>query len=367
MLASTCRASRPILSQLNRSLQVSSTRLALPPRHFPVRLFSQSVTRLAEPLPPRGDYKKLTHVDIAAFASFLSSPSSIVTTIPSPDGVWTAATKDDLVAYNNDWMDKYFGHSSVLLKPKTTEEVSKIMKYCHDQRIAVVPQGGNTGLVGGGVPVYDEVILSTEGMKAIRHFDEVSGAFSLRFWPKFLCLCSHLLAGILTSDGGAILEVLSNYLHPKGFMMPLDLGAKGSCHIAGNVSTNAGGLRLLRYGSLHGTVLGLEVVLADEKGTVLSVGMPGGIGGALRKDNTGATFGIPSPRLLADLLLFFAGYDLKQLFIGAEGTLGVVTGVSIMTPRLPSVRIMLQTAVPWPKLTVFFTGGECGCSERPRL
>lgn len=70
-------------------------------------------------------------------------------------------------------------------------------------------------------------------------------------------------------------------------MMPLDLGAKGSCHIAGNVSTNAGGLRLLRYGSLHGTVLGIEVVLADEKGTVLSVGMPGGRGGALRKDNTG--------------------------------------------------------------------------------
>lgn len=123
--------------------------------------------------------------------------------------------------------------------------------------------------------------------------------------------------GILACDGGAILESLSNYLHPKGYMMPLDLGAKGSCHIAGNVSTNAGGLRLLRYGSLHGTVLGLEVVLPDEKGTILSVGMPGGKGGSLRKDNT--------------------GYDLKQLFIGAEGTLGVVTGVSILTPRRSSV------------------------------
>lgn len=94
--------------------------------------------------------------------------------------------------------------------------------------------------------------------------------------------------GILTADGGAILESLSTYLAPKGYMMPLDLGAKGSCHIAGNLATNAGGLRLLRYGSLHGTVLGLEVVLPDEKGTVLSVGMPGGRGGALRKDNTGA-------------------------------------------------------------------------------
>lgn len=100
--------------------------------------------------------------------------------------------------------------------------------------------------------------------------------------------------------------------------MPLDLGAKGSCHIAGNLSTNAGGLRLLRYGSLHGTVLGIEAVLADGKGTVMSVGMPGGRAGALRKDNT--------------------GYDLKQLFIGAEGTLGIITGVSILTPRLPTVR-----------------------------
>ena len=90
--------------------------------------------------------------------------------------------------------------------------------------------------------------------------------------------------------------------------MPLDLGAKGSCHIGGNIATNAGGLRLVRYGSLHGTVLGLEVVLPDESGTVLRSGM-----GGLRKDNT--------------------GYDLKQLFIGAEGTLGLITGVSIMTAK----------------------------------
>jgi FAD/FMN-containing dehydrogenase len=204
-------------------------------------------------------------------------------------------------------MDKYFGNSPILLKPKTTKEVSEILKYCYEKRIAVVPQGGNTGLVGGGVPVYDELILSTESMNGIREFDEVSG--------------------ILTADGGAILESLSNYLHPKGYMMPLDLGAKGSCHIAGNISTNAGGLRLLRYGSLHGTVLGLEVVLPDKEGTILSMNMPGdGKAGALRKDNT--------------------GYDLKQLFIGAEGTLGVVTGVSIMTPRLPSAINVAVLSVP---------------------
>jgi FAD/FMN-containing dehydrogenase len=92
--------------------------------------------------------------------------------------------------------------------------------------------------------------------------------------------------------------------------MPIDLGAKGSCHIGGNVATNAGGLRLLRYGSLHGTVLGLEVVMPD--GTIIDQLT------TLRKDNT--------------------GYDLKQLFIGAEGTFGVITGVSILTPPMPQVR-----------------------------
>ncbi|KAJ3338785.1 hypothetical protein HDU91_001125, partial [Kappamyces sp. JEL0680] len=107
---------------------------------------------------------------------------------------------------------------------------------------------------------------------------------------------------------GCILEVLDGWLKERGFMMPLDLGAKGSCHIGGNVATNAGGVRLLRYGSLHGSVLSLEVVLAD--GTIMEVGKP------LRKDNT--------------------GYDLKQLFIGSEGTLGMITGVSILTPPKPT-------------------------------
>ncbi|GAA5843005.1 hypothetical protein JCM3766R1_001659 [Sporobolomyces carnicolor] len=270
--------------------------------------FSTSTQRAAEPIPPRrSEYKKLDAQDVAYFRSILASPSAVVTTIESPSNEWQAASVEDLVAYNSDWMDKYHGNSPLLLKPRSTDEVSKIMKYCYEQSIAVVPQGGNTGLVGGGVPVYDELILSTEGMNSIREFDEVSG--------------------ILTADGGAILESLSNFLHPKGYMMPLDLGAKGSCHIAGNISTNAGGLRLLRYGSLHGTVLGIEAVLPDANGTVLSLNMPGdGKAGALRKDNT--------------------GYDLKQLFIGAEGTLGIVTGVSIMTPRLPSAVNVAVLSVP---------------------
>lgn len=106
--------------------------------------------------------------------------------------------------------------------------------------MAVVPQGGNTGVSGGGIPVFDEIIINSSKMNKIRHFDDVSG--------------------VAVVDCGVILENLSQFLEKKGHIVPLDLGAKGSCHIGGNVSTNAGGLRFMRYGSLHGNVLGLEVV-----------------------------------------------------------------------------------------------------------
>lgn len=124
------------------------------------------------------------------------------------------------------------------------------------------PQGGNTGLVGGSVPVYDEIILSTALMNNIRSFDGVSGI--ARASPRRRSVRPSPFppppAGILTCQAGCVLEELSLYLEERDHVMPLDLGAKGSCHIGGNVATNAGGLRLLRYGSLHGTVLGLEVV-----------------------------------------------------------------------------------------------------------
>lgn len=175
-----------------------------------------------------------------------------------------------------------------MIKPRSTTEVSHVLRYCNQHNLAIVPQGGNTGLVGGGVPVYDEVVLNLSLMNRVRSFDPV--------------------AGTLVADAGCVLQALDDHVAQQGYMMPLDLGAKGSCQLGGNVSTNAGGLRVLRYGNLHGSVLGLEVVLAD--GTVLD-----GLS-TLRKDNT--------------------GYDLKQLFIGAEGTLGIVTGVSIVTPQRPS-------------------------------
>ncbi|KAA8547437.1 hypothetical protein F0562_003699 [Nyssa sinensis] len=200
--------------------------------------------------------------------------------------------EERLLTANTDWMGKYKGSSKLLLQPRSTEEVSQILKYCNSRCLAVVPQGGNTGLVGGSVPVFDEVIINLGSMNNIISFDKVSG--------------------ILVCEAGCILENLVSFLDNEGFIMPLDLGAKGSCQIGGNVSTNAGGLRLVRYGSLHGNVLGLEAVLAN--GTMLD------ILGTLRKDNT--------------------GYDLKHLFIGSEGSLGIVTKVSILTPpKLSSVNL----------------------------
>ncbi|XP_019177482.1 PREDICTED: D-2-hydroxyglutarate dehydrogenase, mitochondrial isoform X2 [Ipomoea nil] len=200
--------------------------------------------------------------------------------------------EDTLNAVNMDWMRKYKGASKLMLQPRSTEEVSQILKHCNSRCLAVVPQGGNTGLVGGSVPVFDEVIINLGSMNKIISFDKVSG--------------------ILVCEAGCILENLISFLDNQRFIMPLDLGAKGSCQIGGNVSTNAGGLRLLRYGSLHGNVLGVEAVLAN--GTVLDML------GTLRKDNT--------------------GYDLKHLFIGSEGSLGIITKVSILTPpKLSSVNL----------------------------
>ena len=182
-------------------------------------------------------------------------------------------------------MRKYRGHTSLVLKPSSTDEVSKILKYCNDNLLAVVPQGGNSGLVGGSVPVFDEIVINTSRMNNIRSFDETSG--------------------ILVVEAGCILEIVDQFLSERNHIFPLDLGAKGSCQIGGNVATNAGGLRLLRYGSLHGNVLGIEAVLPD--GTIMDDLSK------LRKNNT--------------------GYDLKQLFIGGEGTIGVITGISILCPQ----------------------------------
>lgn len=220
-------------------------------------------------------YSKLTDADIAFFRSILAE-----------NDVITDASA--LEQYNVDWMKKYEGKSKLALRPRSTQQVSQILKHCNERKLPIVPQGGNTGLVGGSVAVHDEVVLSLSGMDKILAFDEFSGT--------------------VTCQAGAVLQAVQEKAESFGYTFPLDLGAKGSCQIGGNVATNAGGLRYLRYGSLHGTVLGIEAVLAD--GTIVDNL------NTLKKDNT--------------------GYDVKQLFIGSEGTLGVVTGVAIALPKLPN-------------------------------
>ncbi|KAK8144653.1 hypothetical protein G3M48_005503 [Beauveria asiatica] len=230
-------------------------------------------------------FTPLTEEHVAYFRELLGGESAII------DGVSKDA-QDDILMFNEDWMHKYRGQARLVVKPKSTEQVSKILKYCNDNLLAVVPQGGNTGLVGGSVPVFDEVVISMARMNEIESFDQVSGSLVL--------------------GAGCVLEVADQYLAERGYIFPLDLGAKGSCHVGGNVATNAGGLRLLRYGSLHGSVLGMEAVLPD--GTIMDDLC------TLRKNNT--------------------GYDLKQLFIGAEGTIGIITKLCIQCPqRSPAVNV----------------------------
>ncbi|KAK3279205.1 D-2-hydroxyglutarate dehydrogenase, mitochondrial [Cymbomonas tetramitiformis] len=184
-------------------------------------------SRTAGTVPIRDErFSQLTEADISFFRNTLGDTGLIT-------------DESSLEAYNHDWMGKYTGTSKLALRPKTTEQVSEILAYCNERMLAVVPQGGNTGLVGGSIPIFDEVILSTSAMNQIESVDEVGGT--------------------VVCQSGAVLESISNHVAEYGFTVPLDLGAKGSCQIGGNVSTNAGGLRLLRYGSLHGTVLGLEV------------------------------------------------------------------------------------------------------------
>ncbi|WWD20000.1 hypothetical protein CI109_104473 [Kwoniella shandongensis] len=297
MPASRVLARAAIRALPRRALTPSVARAAAVPRASASA--SVSATQLGtsvrhgSTLPPRhSEFTKPTAEHIKDLRAILSAPTSLLSTL---DGT---ATEDELASFNDDWMNKYHGKGPIVVKPRTTEEVSKVMKYCYEKGLAIVPQGGNTGLVGGSNPVHDEIILNLTNLNQIRSFDPVSG--------------------VLVADAGVILEAADHHLAEKGFIFPLDLGAKGSCHIGGNVATNAGGLRLLRYGSLHGSVLGLEVVLPD--GTIWE-----GLS-KLRKDNT--------------------GFDIKQLFIGSEGTIGIITAISILCPRRPSAMNVAVFSLP---------------------
>jgi len=184
-----------------------------------------------------------------------------------------------MISFVKDWRGQFQGKSPLILKPLNSQMVSEILTLCNKSHIGVVPQGGNTGLVGGCVPSKSglEVVISLERMNKIIDIDPLNYTMTL--------------------EAGCILSEVQNAAKDVGRMFPLSLAAEGSCQIGGNLSTNAGGTAVLRYGNAKELVLGLEVVFPD--GTIMS-GLR-----RLRKDNT--------------------GYDLKQLFLGAEGTLGIIT------------------------------------------
>ena len=179
--------------------------------------------------------------------------------------------------YNVDWMNKFHGKAQTILLPSNTKDVSNILKTCNSNNIPIHIQGGNTGLVGGAVASNAEVLMSMEKLNKIKNF------------------CSK--RGVIHCQSGCILQVLDEHVNEKGWIMPLDLGAKGSCQIGGNIATNAGGIRFYKYGSLHQNVLGMKVVLPN--GDIYNDTQ------GFYKNNT--------------------GYHIKNLMIGSEGTLGVVT------------------------------------------
>ena len=189
--------------------------------------------------------------------------------------------------YHADWSGADPCVPAALLKPKTTDELSKIMALCHEHSQPVVVQGGLTGLAGGATPLTGEFAISLERMNGIEELDATA-------------MTATVLAG-------TPLQVLQEAADEQDLFMPLDLGARGSCSIGGNVATNAGGTEVIRYGMTRSLVLGLEAVLAD--GTVIS---------AMNK-----------------MVKNNSGYDLKHLFIGSEGTLGIVTKVVVqLQPKL---------------------------------
>ena len=200
---------------------------------------------------------------------------------------------DEMANHLTDWRGRFTGRALAVIKPANTAEVASIVKLCAQSRIPIVPQGGNTGLVVGSVPDAsgNAIVLSLSRMRQIRAIDTLNDT--------------------LTAEAGCLLQQVQEVADQAGRLFPLSLASEGSCTIGGNLSTNAGGTAVLRYGSMRDLTLGLEVVTAS--GDIWD-GLRG-----LRKDNT--------------------GYDLRDLFIGAEGTLGIITAAVLKLYAQPAARL----------------------------
>ncbi|TWB85305.1 FAD/FMN-containing dehydrogenase, partial [Bradyrhizobium macuxiense] len=217
------------------------------------------------------------------------------------------------------WRDNWEGRVPLVVMPANTEQLSAVVSICARTNTPIVPQGGNTGLTGASQPHGNdsEIVISTQRMNRIREID--------------------LDNDTITVDAGVVLQVVQETAREHGRLFPLSLGAEGSCQIGGNLSTNAGGVQALRYGTARALVVGLEVVLPD--GQIWN-GLRG-----LRKDN--------------------AGYDLKQIFIGAEGTLGIITAATLKLVPLPTASATAflataspDTAVAWLRRAKSMLGGS---------
>ena len=203
----------------------------------------------------------------------------------------------DTAPFFEDWRGRYHGKALAVIRPGNTDEVGAVVALCAGENVAIVPQGGNTGLCGGATPRGDraELVLSLGRLNRVRAIDHANAT--------------------ITVEAGMTLRAVQDAALDAGLFFPLSLAAEGSAQIGGNLSTNAGGTAVLRYGNARRQVLGLEVVLAD--GRVWN-GLR-----ALRKDNT--------------------GYDLKHLFIGAEGSLGIMTAAVLQLYPRPR-----SCATAWP-------------------
>jgi len=206
---------------------------------------------------------------------------------------------DDTAPFLTDWRGRYTGSALAVVRPDATAQVAAVVAACSAAGAPIVPQGGNTGLVGGGTPDASgrAVLLSLTRMNRVREIDTANDT--------------------ITVEAGCILQAVQEAARERGRLFPLSLAAEGSATIGGNLSSNAGGTQVLRYGNARDLVLGLEVVLA---GGEVWHGLRG-----LRKDNT--------------------GYDLKQLFVGAEGTLGVITAATLKLFALPRAQLTALAAV----------------------
>jgi FAD/FMN-containing dehydrogenase len=236
--------------------------------------------------------------------SFLAELASIV----GPPHVLT--DRRDTAPYFTDWRKQYSAAAECVVRPAQTSEVARVVQLCAREAVAIVPQGGNTGLSGGSVPAGKgrEIVLALARLNRVRALDALNDT--------------------ITAEAGCVLAQVQKAAEEAGRYFALSLGAEGSCQIGGNLSTNAGGVNVLRYGNAREQVLGLEVVLPD--GRVWN-GLRG-----LRKDNT--------------------GYDLKQLFLGAEGTLGVVTAAVLRLHPRPTAGVTAWIALESPRRAVELLG-----------